>query len=261
MRRKLPGLRPPWLNKPHKAALVAGCGTGREPINHALSFTDLDVLAVDLSTASLAYGVRKARELGVERVDFRQADILNLAALEDRFEFISSQGVLHHMNEPAAGLAVLAGLLAAGGVMRLGLYSERGRTLVVYARQLIAEAGYQPNSVDMRRLRSEVLYRPDDHPLRNLTIGGPDFYHLSGLRDFLFHACEHRYRAAELKELLQGAGLRFLGFEILHPGKGRLYREEFPEDRSMTDLDSWERFERQHPNMVEGLYLLWCCRA
>lgn len=258
VREHLSGLDPPWLAKRRKSALVAGCGTGREAINYALTYSDLDVLAVDLSATSLAYAVRRGRELGVERVDFRQADILNLAELGRRFEFISAQGVLHHMAEPSAGLAVLAGLLAPGGLMRLGLYSERGRGLVVRARRHIAEAGYRPTPGDMRRFRAEALERPDDHPLRDLVVAGNDFYCLSGLRDYLFHVCEHRFRPTEIKRLLKGRGLRFLGFEIPHAGKRRLYRALFPEDPGMTDLDCWERFEETYPHMVEGLYAFWC---
>jgi len=262
-RRRLPGPRPPWLGQARKRALVAGCGTGREPINHALAFSDLDVLAVDLSAASLAYGSRRARELGVERVEFAQADILNLAALAERFEFISAQGVSHHMEEPEAGLAVLAGLLAPGGLMRLGLYSERGRSLVIRARALIAEAGYRPTADDMRRFRVEVLKRPDDHPLRDLAVAGNDFYCLyclSGLRDYLFHVREHRFSPAGLKRLLERQGLRFLGFEIANAAKRRLFREMFADAAAMADLDLWARFEQAHPDMVEGLYAFWCRR-
>lgn len=261
VRRAMPALRPSWLERPLKRVLVAGCGTGREPIDYACYYDDIEVLAVDLSAASLAYAQRQADELGLEQVRFAQADILNLGVLDERFEFISALGVLHHMDEPAKGLAVLAGLLAPDGLMRLALYSERGRSLVVLGHALIAESGLRPTAADMRRLRHEVLARPEDHPLRNLIVGGNDFYHLSGLRDYLFHVREHRFRPAELRVLIEGAGLRFLGFELMHAGKARLFAEETPGDRAMLDLSSWERFEMRHPTMVEGLYHFWCCRA
>ncbi|MDP6709265.1 MAG: methyltransferase domain-containing protein [Alphaproteobacteria bacterium] len=260
-RRHFPGQPLPWLGKAGKRLLVAGCGTGREPIGYAARFTDLDVLAVDLSAASLAYGLARARELGVERVAFAQADILGLAGCDDRFEVIASQGVLHHMGDPEAGLAALVGLLAPGGLMRLGLYSERGRSIVVRAREAIAEAGLEATAVDMRRFRHEVLSRAEAHPLRDLLLTGNDFYCLSGLRDFLFHVREHRYRPRDLEALLERQGLEFLGFEIGHAGKRARYLEANPKDLKMRDLAAWERFEAAHPAMVEGLYRFWCCRA
>jgi len=60
------------------AVLIAGCGTGQQPIEVARQFDGADVLAIDLSLTSLAYGQRRAHELGVTNVTFAQADILHL---------------------------------------------------------------------------------------------------------------------------------------------------------------------------------------
>ncbi len=54
--------------------LVAGCGTGRHPIGTARRFPESSILAVDLSLTSLAYALRKTRELGIRNIDYRQAD-------------------------------------------------------------------------------------------------------------------------------------------------------------------------------------------
>ncbi|MES1210246.1 MAG: class I SAM-dependent methyltransferase, partial [Pseudomonadota bacterium] len=64
-----------------KRILVAGCGTGREAVDVSLIFPAARVDAIDLSRASLAYATRKAAELGVGNVSFRQADILDAARL------------------------------------------------------------------------------------------------------------------------------------------------------------------------------------
>src|SRR5690606_7260716 len=108
-------------------ALNAGCGTGQHPIDMALRIADLDLLAIDLSLASLAYARRKAHDMGLANIRFAQADILQMGGHPDRFDLIESTGVLHHLRDPEAGLAILAGLLAPGGIMRLALYSEAGR--------------------------------------------------------------------------------------------------------------------------------------
>jgi SAM-dependent methyltransferase len=80
--------------------LVAGCGTGQEAIETAQRFSQARVLAIDLSVASLAYGARKTRELGIERVVYAQADILKLGSLDQSFEMIVASGVLHHLADP-----------------------------------------------------------------------------------------------------------------------------------------------------------------
>ena len=73
-----------------------------------------------------------------------KADILRLAALDQRFDVIESIGVLHHMDQPMAGWQVLAGLLKPGRVMQTGLYNEIALQPVVRARQMIRQWGLAP---------------------------------------------------------------------------------------------------------------------
>ena len=101
------------------------------------------MLAVDLSLTSLAYAVRKTRELGIGNIEYRQADILALGALTERFDVVDCTGVLHHLADPVAGWRILCSLLRPGGLMRIGLYSEQARRHVVRAREFIA-AGRVP---------------------------------------------------------------------------------------------------------------------
>ena len=104
--------------------LIAGCGTGQHSIGTASRFKDSKVLAIDLSLSSLAYAKRKTEELGVENIEYMQADILDLGKLERQFDIVESAGVLHHMDDPEAGWKVLTDCLKPGGLMKIGLYSE-----------------------------------------------------------------------------------------------------------------------------------------
>ena len=137
---KFPHYRAPqFLSEPRKI-LVAGCGTGRHAALVALQWPDADVLAIDLSSASIAYAMRKAAELRIENLRFLQGDILEAANLGGCFDMIQSIGVLHHMKNPVAGWQVLSDLLREEGVFKGGLYCERGRQGVFAARRAIAEA-------------------------------------------------------------------------------------------------------------------------
>jgi ubiquinone/menaquinone biosynthesis C-methylase UbiE len=77
--------------------LIAGCGTGKQPIVSAIGYRNSDVLAVDLSRASLTFAKRKAQELNVENIRFAQADIMRLDVLDERDDVIECAEVLHHM--------------------------------------------------------------------------------------------------------------------------------------------------------------------
>lgn len=232
--------------------LVAGCGTGQESIELARKFPRAQVLAIDLSLASLGYAERKARELGVANLEHAQADIMNVGSLGRRFDFISSVGVLHHLAQPMAGWGELASLLRPGGIMLVGLYSERGRQDVVAARKLIAERGYGTGPEDIRNCRQELMASANHAGLAARS----DFYGTSECRDLLFHVQEHRYSLPRIGEMTAALGLEFMGL-ALESDVVRKYRERFPDDASMTDLDRWNDFEAQFPATFTGMYVFW----
>jgi Tfp pilus assembly protein PilF/2-polyprenyl-3-methyl-5-hydroxy-6-metoxy-1,4-benzoquinol methylase len=234
--------------------LIAGCGTGRQPIEVARQLPGSRVLAVDLSLASLGYARRKTRELGVQNVEFAQADLVQIGSTNRSFDLIQATGVLHHLQDPMEGWRVLVGMLRPRGVMQVGLYSERARQPVIIAREFIAERGFRPLPEEIRRCRQEVLARADDR-LTWITTSR-DFYYLSACRDLLFHVQECRLTLPEIAQFLRETALVFLGFE-LEPAVATAYRSQNPADTPMTDLVAWHEFELKHPGTFRGMYQFW----
>ncbi|MBO0758033.1 MAG: methyltransferase domain-containing protein, partial [Bradyrhizobiaceae bacterium] len=250
LRRFAPSYRRPD-NANHCDLLFAGCGTGQEVVECAQKFSDVRILAVDLSLTSLGYAQRKAHELGVTGVEFAQADILQLESIGRSFDVIESNGVLHHMAEPTKGWRVLVSLLRPGGIMHIGLYSALARKDIVAARSFIAESGYRPTFDDIRRCREAMMAAGDGTPLKNLTKVG-DFFSLSECRDLLFHIQEHRLSLPEIKRFLEQEELQFLGFDIDDAVIGK-YRARFP-SAELTDLEHWHIFETENPNAFSSMY-------
>jgi SAM-dependent methyltransferase len=235
--------------------LIAGCGTGQESIEMAQRFPRAQVLAVDLSLSSLCYAKRKTRELGLGNVQYAQGDILDLGSAGRTFDLVASVGVLHHLADPAAGLQRLLSLLRPGGLMRLGLYSERARQVVVFARHFIAEHGYTSSAADIRRCRQDLMSAQNATRFKQLTLYN-DFFVTGECRDLLFHVQEHRFTLPQIKAMLAGFGLQFIGF-ALRPHVIRTYRERFPADRTLASLDCWNDFECEFPDTFAGMYLFW----
>src|SRR4029078_895337 len=156
-------------------------------------------------------------------------------------DFIDASGVLHHLSDPIAGWRQLLGLLRPGGLMRVVLCSAWGRADIVAARRFIAERGFDSTAAGIRRCRQELLATP----LRILTRFS-DFFSTSACRDLLFHVQEHRLTIAQIREFLDGHKLAFIGFE-LDPVTLRDYAARYPDDRSATNLECWDAFERQRP--------------
>jgi SAM-dependent methyltransferase/tetratricopeptide (TPR) repeat protein len=247
----------PATNSPR--ILIAGCGTGRHAITYAAVHLGSRVTAIDLSNASLAYASRKANELGVGNIEFLCADILDLDALGEKFDVISSVGVLHHMADPAQGLQRLADVLSPGGYLMLGLYSEVGRRDIVELRASLAQHGFTPSVEGIRACRRFVRNHPGDR-FRSLIDEAADFYSTSMLRDLLFHVMEHRFTIPQISDLLAHHGLRFLGFTFPDSAAKDLYRRVYPEDPDMLALVNWAGLESAHPWLFRGMYQFWTAR-
>jgi SAM-dependent methyltransferase len=237
--------------------LIAGCGTGQESIETTQQFPASRVLAIDLSLSSLCYAKRKTDEAGVTNVEYAQGDILQLGPIGRTFDMIASVGVLHHLANPTAGLAVLHSLLRPGGFMQLGFYSERARRDIVAARVFITERGYASNAIDIRRARQDLI---ENFAQSDRLTAMRDFFVTSECRDLLFHVREHRFTLLQIKALLRAFGLHFIGF-LLEPSVIHTYRARFPDDTSATNLDHWDDFEREFPDTFVGMYKFWVQRA
>jgi SAM-dependent methyltransferase len=102
-----------------KVGLDAGCGKGR--FTRVLARYLLAEVALDGSSAVEA----AARNLGdLANVTVVQSDLRNAPFAAESFDFISSLGVLHHLDDPFEGFKRLVSYLAPGGRILLYLYSR-----------------------------------------------------------------------------------------------------------------------------------------
>lgn len=256
LRRRFPGgPYPPPAPRSPMTALNAGCGTGQLPIETALRFSDMRVLAMDLSAASLGCAIRKADEAGLRQLRFVQGDILGLVPSHQRFDLIEADGVLHHMDDPAKGLARLVSVLADDGVIKLGLYSQRSGAAVGAARAHVARRRYSPTAEGIRACREEILAMNDVDWAREIAAM-PDFHATSGCRNLIFHVQEHRFTLDGVSMLLAGAGLRFIGMDTDARQAG-LFRARFGEAGDRFDLAAWDALEAEHADLFAGMYQLW----
>ncbi len=239
--------------------LVAGCGTGREALELACVFPDAEVLAVDLSKASLSYGIMKAEAFGIANVTFRHGDILELGRLEERFDYIASSGVLHHLKEPLDGWRVLTGLLKPDGLMRIALYSRLARKAVNEARAQILAKGIGNDAVSIREFRRDANKHLKFSTLKTLSEI-PDYYTMPECRDLLFHVQEHQFGLDQVEACLQGLGLAFIKFYIQQSVIEK-YVKAFPDDPQAVNLKNWAKWEVRKPETFAGMYRFWCRKS
>lgn len=252
---RFPDIQLPQGSESEVHILVAGCGTGKHPIQTALSYSDVEVTAFDLSLPSLCYAKRMARKYHVEHLEFLHGDILEVDKLNRAFHLIESVGVLHHMQDPLEGWKALSNVLVPKGLMRIGLYSQLGRAVVHRAHQFIEERSITSSDDDIRSFRGDVL--SGKYASLNELLFTRDFYTLNECKDYLFHVHEHEFTLDQLSAFLDELGFDFLGFQLNRSVLNQ-YSEMFPDDKTLRRLDYWTVFEEKYPATFKDLYHFWC---
>lgn len=239
--------------------LIAGCGTGRQPISAAARHPNAKVTAIDLSRASIAYGMRKAKECGLDdRIKFIHADILSMADWEEQFDMIECSGVLHHMEDPFEGWKALNNILKPGGYFKIGLYSATARQQIVEARTFIQKYDFPSTTEGIRACRKAVFELPSNDPMRIYLLGSGDFYATSLVRDLIFHVQEHRMTLPQIKGMMDELGLVSTKFSMSNPDQVAQYDKMFPGDLKRCNIENWAIFEEQNPLTFISMYQFWC---
>jgi SAM-dependent methyltransferase len=197
-------------------ALMAGGGSGDGTIMLAQQMAWLGrpgrVTWLDRSAHARKIAAARAAARKLENVAFEEGSILDLPRSGlGPFDYIDCCGVLHHLPDPAEGLAALVSVLAPGGGIGLMVYAPHGRTGVYMlqdALRLLTPPGEDPAArVDVAKrvwkqapetawLRKNPWL--DDH------IRGGD----AGLYDLLLNPRDVAFTVPQLAKLIEGAGLR-----------------------------------------------------
>lgn len=205
--------------------LVAGGGTGDGTIMLAQQLADAaqahghapgHVTYLDLSAASLEIAKARAAVRGLDNIEFLQGSLLDVAGLAPGpYDYIDCCGVLHHLEDPAAGLAALASVIKPAGGMGLMVYGTLGRTGVYpvqHALRALAPED-QPPEDRIATARKLLQALPETNWLRrnplvadHITAGD------AGLYDLLLHSRDRAYTVPEIAALTATSGLAVSGF-------------------------------------------------
>jgi len=109
--------------KNRKRILDAGTGLGREAMDFCEACRDGEVFGVDLSQAvDVAYlNTRK-----YSNIHIIQADLMRLPFKKKTFDFIFSEGVLHHTPDTKKAFRALLNFLAPEGEIAIYVYKKKG---------------------------------------------------------------------------------------------------------------------------------------
>lgn len=122
--------------------MVAGGGTGNSVIFLAEQLRDKKnarVVYLDFSESSMEVAKERAKIRKLNNIVWVHASILDIPKLDlGKFDYISCTGVLHHLENPSAGLDALASVLKEDGLMAIMVYGKNGRAAVYQIQELMA---------------------------------------------------------------------------------------------------------------------------
>lgn len=190
-----------------KKILIAGCGTFA-PYTCAVANPDVPITALDLSERSLRRARLHCLLHGRRNIDFRCGDLSDKDAIDGEYGLIDSFGVLHHMEDPLAGLKALEHRLVPGGILRIMLYSRYARREEESIRRAFRLLGVGTPREARRLLKKARAGSRLAHYLAAANEVETDV----GVADALLHPRACTYRIDELLEMVRQVGLKPLLF-------------------------------------------------
>jgi SAM-dependent methyltransferase len=190
------------------SSLVAGCGTS-QAARHAMRWLEATIVGIDVSETSVRCTEALKEKHGLRNLQVTRLPIERTHELGMSFDQIVCTGVLHHLADPAAGLAALRDVLKPDGVMHLMVYAPYGRSGIYMLQEFCRRLDIRATDAGIADVVAALRKLPRGHPLERLLQDAPDFRHEAELADALLHPQDRAYSVTQLFDFLDSGGVRF----------------------------------------------------
>jgi SAM-dependent methyltransferase len=139
--------------------LEIGCGTGQ--LSNFLSVANRTVVGTDICLNSLRLAQQFKEKNRLDNAHFLQMNLFRPIFRPNSFDFVISNGVLHHTTDPYLAFKTLSKLVRPGGYILVGLYHRYGRLITDTRRLLFRLSGDRFKFLDpnLRELQGSVAKR------------------------------------------------------------------------------------------------------
>jgi SAM-dependent methyltransferase len=254
-----------WPDREYPAGLdilVAGCGANQAAYA-AFNNPSAKVLAIDVSQPSLDHLHYLKDKHSLQNLEPRLLPIEELPALGLDFDLVVCTGVLHHMADPAQGMAAVAGCLRPDGVASVMLYAKYGRVGVDMLASIFHDLGMGQDDASVQLVKDTLMALAVDHPARTYVKSSPDIEADTGVVDTFLHGRQRCYTVTECIDLVTSAGLVFqewLFKTLYYPHDALALPDRLKSAlNGLPDAEIWPLMERI--NALNSSHTFVACRA
>lgn len=189
--------------------LIAGCGANQAAY-YAFKNPDCTVEAIDISENSLAHEQYLKDKHQLDNLTLHNSTLEDAPQLfAEKFDYIVSTGVLHHLPDPDAGLLALKEMLAPHGVISIMVYGKYKRAGVYMMQELFRLAKLEQNNAGVAIVKATLDSLAPTHSAKHYANSASDIYYDAGIVDTFLHRSDRAYSVPEVLEFAEKAGLAF----------------------------------------------------
>lgn len=189
--------------------LIAGCGANQAAY-YAFKNPQCTVTGIDISPTSLAHQQYLKEKHNLENLHLERCTLEEAPKkLNQKFDYIVSTGVLHHLPDPDAGLAALKKMLAPQGVISIMVYGKFMRAGVYMMQELFRLVDLKQDANAVAVVRATLDSLPPTHSARHYSQNASDIHYDAGIVDTFLHRSDRAYSVPDVLDFAKRAGLAF----------------------------------------------------
>ena len=237
--------------------LVAGCGT-MQAAWFAFTNPACNVVGVDPSEESLAHTRYLQEKHALTNMRLFRGDLRDVGKIGTNFDLVICTGVLHHMEDPDAGMRALASVMAPHAALGCMVYGASRRTGVYMMQEAFKRLGVQADAEGVAFARRVLEATPSWHYVHWYLQHAPELQHDAALADTFLHPLDRAYTVPQALALIEDNGLHFQGWfenSVYYPeGSAWLLPELATRLSRLPPRDQWIAMEMLSPGSATHFF-------